>query len=112
MAAKLGIEIAAIPRFLEDYADIFLSLSYYKQCLDKIAPTVYEFFESLEDLRKSHQMRNNAALMTACKEIQATFSALLASATGRLESFDRNTKDMWDDLSAERFRNIERVIRS
>lgn len=112
MAAKLGIEIAAIPRFLEDYADIFLSLSYYKQCLDKIAPAVYDFFESLEDLRKSHQMRSNGSLMTASKDIQATFSALLASVTGRLESFDRNTKDMWNDLSAERFRSIEKVIRS
>lgn len=112
MAAKLGIDIFAIPRFLEDYADIFLSLSYYKQCLDDVTPSIYEFFASLEQLRKSLQMRSNNQLMTACKELQGTFSELLSTVTGRLESFDRHTKDMWNDLSAERFRKIESTIKT
>ncbi len=112
MAAKLGIDIFAIPRFLEDYADIFLSLSYYKQCLDVVTPKVYDFFDSLKDLRKSHQARSNAQLMAACKEIENTFTELLTSVTGRIESFDRHTKDMWNDLSAERFRKIEAVIKT
>jgi len=112
MASKLGIEIAAIPRFLEDYADIFMSLSYYKQCLDVVTPHVHLFFESLADLRKSMQMRNNAQLMAACKELETTFTESLTSVTGRLESFDRHTKDMWDNLSAERFRKIEAVIKT
>lgn len=112
MASKLGIEIATIPRFLEDYADIFLSLSYYKQCLDQVTPQVHQFFESTADLRKSMQMRNNTQLMAACKEIEGTFTALLISVTGRLESFDRHTKDMWENLSAERFRKIEAVIKT
>ena len=112
MAAKLGIDIFTIPRFLEDYADIFLSLSYYRQCLDFVTPKVYEFFESLTDLRKSHQARSNVQLMTACKDIESTFTELLTSVTGRLESFDRHTKDMWNDLSAEKFRKIETVIKT
>ncbi len=112
MASKLGIEIAEIPRFLEDYADIFMSLSYYKQCLDIVTPNVHDFFESLADLRKSMQMRSNAQLMAAGKELEMTFTNLLTSVTGRLESFDRHTKDMWENLSAERFRKIEAVIKT
>jgi len=112
MAQKLGIEIATIPKFLEDYADIFMSLSYYKQCLDDVTPSVYEFFASLADLRKSHQMRTNMQLMNACRDIETTFTQLLTTVTGRLESFDRHTKDMWSDLSAARFRKIETVIKS
>jgi hypothetical protein len=112
MAGKLGLEITAIPRFLEDYADIFLSLSYYKECLDHVTPAIYEFFESLADLKKSLQMRNNTQLMSACAEVQSTFTDLLTTVTGRLESFDRNTKDMWNELSAERFRRIESVIKT
>ncbi len=112
MAGKLGIEIREIPDFLEDYADIFLSLSYYKQCLDFVTPSIYELFDSFTDLRKSLQMRNNAQLMNACKEVQESFTDLLTSVTGRIESFDRHTKDMWSDLSAERFRKIEAVIRT
>jgi hypothetical protein len=112
MASKLGIDVMTIPVFLEDYADIFLSLSYYKQCLDYVTPSIHAFFESLGDLRKNFQMRNNMQLMNAATEIQSTFTDLLTSVTGRLESFDRHTKDMWKDLSAERFRKIEAVIRT
>lgn len=112
MAAKLGIDIMAIPRFLEDYADIFLSLSYYKQCLDDVTPNVYDFFSALGELRKSHQMKTNQQLMAACKELESTFNGLLTTVTGRLESFDRHTKDMWNDLSAERFRKIESIIKT
>jgi hypothetical protein len=112
MAGKLGIEISEIPDFLEDYADIFLSLSYYKQCLDFVTPGIHDLFDSFVDLRKSLQMRNNAQLMNACTEIQDAFTDMLTSVTGRIESFDRNTKDMWSELSAERFRKIEAVIRT
>ena len=89
-----------------------MSLSYYKQCLDIVTPKVYEFFESLGDLRKNHQARSNTQLMAACKDMETTFTELLTSVTGRLESFDRHTKDMWNDLSAEKFRKIELVIKT
>lgn len=112
MAEKLGIDIMTIPRFLEDYADIFLSLSYYKQSLDRITPGVYDFLDSFADLRKNYQMRNNFALMQACDEMEVVFNHLITAVTGRIESFDRYTKDMWNDLSADRFRVIEKIIRS
>ena len=112
MALKLGLEIHAIPRFLEDYADIFLSLSYYRQCLDRITPTVYDFIDAMGELKKSFQMRTNVSLMATCDEMRATFSDLLVSVTGRLEGFERCTKDMWNDLSADRFRKLERLIKA
>lgn len=112
MSGKLGLNIQDIPRFLEDYADIFLSLSYYRQCLDHIAPIVEDFLDSMKDLRKSYQMRTNAQLMQTCDEMEKNFTDLLTSVTGRLESFNRHTKDMWENLSAERFRKIERIIKA
>jgi len=112
LAGKLGIEITAIPVFLEDYADIFLSLSYYRQCLDRVTPSVQDFFIALDDLRKNMQMRNNPTFLAAAKDIQKTFSDVLTTVTGRLESFDKRTKDMWDNLSAEQFRKIEATIKT
>ena len=112
MAGKLGIEIMDIPKFLEDYADIFLSLSYYRQCLDRITPVVEGFTGSFDDLKKSYQMRSNTHLMATMDEMQNTFTELLGKVTGRLESFERNTKDMWNNISAERFRKIEKLIKA
>jgi hypothetical protein len=112
LAGKLGIEIMAIPRFLEDYADIFMSISYYRQCLDRVTPSVHDFFLVLNDLRKNFQMKNNPQFLAAAKEMEQTFSTLLTSVTTKLDSFDRRTKDMWNDLSADRFRKIESVIKT
>lgn len=42
MSAKLNVKPEEIPRFMEDYGDIFLSLSYYRRCLDSIEPIITE----------------------------------------------------------------------
>ena len=47
MAGRLGITIDKIPKFLEDYADIFMSLSYYRQCLDQLLPQVQSFMDGI-----------------------------------------------------------------
>lgn len=112
MADKLGIPVPAIPKFLEDYADIFMSLSYYKQCLDQILPQVQSFMIALADIRGNHQLRNDANLMKALDFTESTINGTLANITGRLESFDKSTADMWRNLSAERFRKIEQLILS
>jgi hypothetical protein len=112
MATKLGIDIFAIPNFLEDYADIFMSLSYYRQCLDQILPPIQAFMECTGDIRSNYQLKQDPNLMRTVDFVEQTINGLTANVTGRLESFDRSTNDMWQDLTAERFRKIERLIKS
>jgi hypothetical protein len=111
MAEKLGIEISAIPNFLEDYADIFMSLSYYRQCLDQILPPIQEFLNCTRDIRGNYQLQQDSNLMATLDFIEQTINSLTANVTGNLESFERSTNDMWCDLTAERFRRIERLIK-
>ena len=110
MAEKLEIELDEVPRFLEDYGDIFLSLSYYRQCLDQIEPIIDGFLDSLDELRGNFQLKHDPGLMKTCSMIQATINGLMAAITGRFENFDRSTKDMWSEITAERFRKVERLI--
>jgi len=112
MAEKLGIAIPAIPNFLEDYADIFMSLSYYRQCLDQILPPIQSFLECTHDIRTNHQLKQDVNMMKTLDFVEQTINALTANVTGRLESFERSTNDMWHDLTAERFRKIETLIKS
>jgi hypothetical protein len=112
MVAKLGIELHEIPQFLEDYADISLSLAYYRNCLDSIVPIIEQFMASMKGLRGNFQMRNDANLMRATAMIETRINDLLANVTGRFENFDRSTKAMWQDLSAEKFRRVEALIKS
>lgn len=112
MAKKLGIEILEIPKFLEDYGDIFLSFSYYRQCLDGIAPAIDDFLAAMGDFKNNYQLRNDKNLMNTCVMMEATINELMAGITGRFENFERSTQEMWNNLSAERFQKVREVIRS
>jgi hypothetical protein len=112
MSQKLGIEISAIPNFLEDYADIFMSLSYYRQCLDQILPPIQGFLDCTHDIRTNYQLKQDKNLMATLDFIEQTINTMTANVTGQLESFERSTSTMWCDLTAERFRKIETLIKS
>jgi hypothetical protein len=110
MAGKLEIRLDEVPKFLEDYGDIFLSLSYYRQCLDQIEPSISDFLGSIEDIRTNWQLRNDPSLMAACEMIQGTVNGLVVNIAGRFESFDRNTLDMWRNITAKRFLAVKALI--
>ncbi len=110
LSRKLGLTLLEVPRFLEDFADIFLSLSYYRSYLDNIQPKVGAFIAGLEDFRNSYELRQNRPLMKTCDQLEESFNDLTLQITGRFESFDRGTEDMWKNISAERFRRVEALI--
>lgn len=110
MATKLGIPIEAIPKFLEDYGDIFMSLSYYRQCLDQLLPMVQSFMDGIAMLRASQQLSQDRQLMAAIDMIEVTINGKLSSISGKLESFERSTSDMWRDLTADRFQRIQELV--
>ncbi len=110
MAGKLEIQLEDVPKFLEDYGDIFLSLSYYRQCLDQIEPVISHYLDSMEELKQNWQLKNDINLMKTCDMMQTTINGLMAAITGRFENFDRSTKDMWNEISAARFKRVRDLI--
>ena len=110
MADKLGIPIESIPKFLEDYADIFMSLSYYRQCLDQLLPQVQHFMDGLAQIRGAHQSEQDPSLKGVVDSIESTVNGRLANITGKIESFERSTNDLWRDLNADKFKRIEALI--
>ena len=111
MSAKLNIKPEEIPRFMEDYGDIFLSLSYYRRCLDSIEPIITEFLEAMDEMRDNYQFKTDQNLRQTMDMMESTINELMAAITGRFENFERGTKHMWDNISAERFRKVEQLIK-
>ncbi len=112
MAKRLDIDLMELPRFLEDYGDIFLSLAYYKQCLDEISPITANFLDSLHKIRTNWELKSDQNLMKTCEMLEKTFTGLSAHLKRLFEEFDASTKNFWDDVSAERFRQVEALIES
>lgn len=112
MAATLEIEVHDIPKFLEDYGDIFMSLAYYRECLDSIAPIVEGFLYSLSEIESNWQLKSDANLIKTCERMRATFNSLFRNVKHRFKEFDDNSRQMWENLSAEQFRRVENMIRN
>ena len=110
LAFKLKVDLPSIPRFLAHYADVYLSLAYYRYCLDEIRPSMQEFLEAVDDLRRSPRHQYNKTLMDACTLIEDRLTGAELSISRILEIFQIQTEDMWKNVSAKRFKGMERMI--
>jgi hypothetical protein len=110
MADGLGIDIMDVPRFLEDYGDTFLSLSYFRHCLDRLTPYFTACTESFAPIRSHFQLKQNINLMKNCALIEETINSMSATISGRLEVFERRSREMWDNLTQDEFRSVKSMI--
>ena len=112
LAEKLDIEIMEVPSFLEEYAYIFLSLAYFKNTLDGLVPKILRFIEVMDELEGNYHMSRDPILMNVCGFLRERRNDVTASLAGRFESFDRHSKDMWNDLNGDSFRRVRKLIES
>ncbi len=112
LSELLDIELVNIPTFLEDFSDIYLSLAYYQQCADEIGEQIDDFRGELQELRDNWQLRQNHRLMKTCEAIGKTLTRFDDGVQQRFDAFNANTDKMWENVSAERFRKIEAVIKA
>jgi len=110
MAEKLNVELPEIPIFLEEYGDIFLSLAYFRRCIDQLVPEIQQFTEWMRESRKSTEIARDFRLVRMLDEIERDLTDITTSITGRFESFDRRSKDFWNDINAETFHKIRALI--
>ncbi len=110
MAEKLEIELNEIPKFLEDYGDIFMSLAYFRECLDRLIPQITELLENLDDIRDNHQLRSDRNLMKTCDFMEEKLTDITTSLTGRFESFHQHSNKMWENVTADSFKSVRDMI--
>jgi hypothetical protein len=110
MAKTLSIEPIEVPNFLENYGDTFMSLSYFRYCLERLEPYFTACLESLVPIRTHFQLRQNANLMKTCDLIEDVVNSVTANITGTLESFERRTHQMWDNITQEEFRTVRGMV--
>jgi hypothetical protein len=110
LAKTLKVPIMEVPRFLEDYGDIFMSLSYYRHCLDRLEPYFSACLGALAPIRKHFQLMQDASLMRTCTVVEDAINQVSASISGRLEVFEKRSKQMWNNISQEEFQAVKLLI--
>ncbi len=110
MADKLCVRVEDVPLFLEDYGDIFLSLAYFKEELDKIIPSINHLIDVLRQMKSSHKWRLESHLLTECDNMEKSFASIISSLTERFENFDRHSQGLWNNITADSFQRVKELI--
>jgi hypothetical protein len=112
LARELDVKVMDIPRFVEDYGDIFLSLAYFRDCLDKIAPTVERFIVWLQEMKGAWTIRHDRPKERMIDQVEADMKEIVRLINLRFDTFDRKTHDFWGNASAEHFKAVRQYITS
>ena len=103
LADKLKLEIDEIPRLMENFGDIYLSLSYYQHCLNRNLPALSHFMASARELRKHPRFREDFVFQQTCDLLDNKLRIVCAEVKNILDVFQARTSDMWDTPSKEEF---------
>lgn len=110
MAERLQIQPPDVPSFLEEYGDVFLSLAYYRNIVDKLMVRLETFTEDMSEILDSQQIKRDPRISDTCLKLDQKFNDMASWIAGRFESFDRNSQRLWDDINADSFRKMKRLI--
>jgi len=110
MADRLSIPLDYIPKFIEDYGDIFLALSYYHHCLDGLAPLLDIFHAGLKEMKTYSKVNSNPQLMAEIERPEKTVAGFMTVLRRMFQDFAVRSRDMWDDMSAAKFKHVKDVV--
>ncbi len=111
IANKLGIELDALPGFLADYGDVYLSLAYYQRNLDDIQPHLLAFLQAMRDMRHDALASGGSgAFLNACGKVEQKLKMANAQIDGIMDVFRVRTENMWTDMSQEKFDAMKTLI--
>lgn len=112
ISGALGLEVDQIPGFLEDYGDIFLSLSYFKRYLEEVRPTFDRFKAWSNDGIRSSHLRHNKDAMRNCDIVDAQVGEAINFVVNRFGAFDTASREFWKDLSKIRYGQLRQLVQS
>lgn len=110
LAKLLNIELTQIPKFLENYADVYLSLSFYQKCQEDIAPNLEAFASDLQEMARNPCMNSNGSARAVLDIAEEKFRGLHGEVTNILEMFRVRTEDMWKNISAQQYQEMTRLV--
>ena len=112
MAGKLEISLDQIPHFMQDYGDAYMSICYYRHCHELISPQLINFLESVDEILDSAQLQQDRMIVNSCTKTRAAISKMSSLVHSRLHNFDKRAEQVWDNITARRFREFKEQVES
>lgn len=110
LSTEMGIQISAIPEFLANYGDVYLSLAYYQSCLNAALPKLRAFMTSLAALKANRNLAQDRGLIAACKEVEQKLTTVTIEVGDILDMFRVQTENMWEQMSEGSLQRMEKMV--
>lgn len=110
MAGKMDIPLHEVPRFIQEYGDAYLSVAYYRECLDNIRPALHDFLESTSEIMGHQQLSQNYALTKTCGRLKTKVEKIEGALGQQFRFFGETNSHMWNDMSAESFHAFRSAV--
>ena len=112
LAGELGLSVFDLPNFLNTYADLFLSVAYYRRCLDNIEGAFKVLHRELRDLGAQAEDTADLRFADSCRRANTHLKAAFLGIKMTLDTFQTQTENMWSQVSQDKFQQIEEGITS
>ena len=110
LADKLQVDVMEIPRFLDDFSDVYLSLAYFKEYVDDLTPKFLQMVEELKELESNWELSRDPNFLKVSRQVQSDLNDLITSVTSRFEAFRQKTDYMWHEISADKYRDVKELV--
>lgn len=110
IAEKTGIPLTDIPRFLEEYGKVFLSVAYYRYSFETVGPDIDRFFAWMRAVKGLREVATSPKTLNQCKQVEDTMSFINNSIRERLIAFQKSFEVFWKDINRASFLHMRRQI--
>lgn len=107
MAKKLKIELAEVPKFIEDYSDLFLSVAYFQNCYDGLESDVKVLGRWMDDIKTDRSLSTNKNLLAICERTKDSLFFIMDSLALRLDLFKETLEKFWSNINAKSFEKLK-----
>jgi hypothetical protein len=110
MATTLGVSIAKLPTYLEDFGDLYLSLSYFESYFNELATKITQMLVWSQDVAQSSHLRNDPLSQKVFTDVERRIRYLKDNLDNRFKNLSEVTKVNWDLLDVSMFQKVQRSI--
>ena len=110
MADALDTSVADLANMLEDFGDVFMSLSYYRSYFVYVVPKLDMMIEWMREVSGNAMLRNDTRMQQSFKSIEQVLSFLSKNVTRRFNQFDKNIIIDWDKVTIGSFNQVRKLI--
>jgi hypothetical protein len=110
MSEKTGMPLTDIPKFIEEYSDLFLSVAYYRYSFENISLDIDRCLSWVAEARTHRDVSSSPRTLAQCKQVEAILRFLSNSIRERLALFQACFEQFWTDINRDSFHRMRRQI--